>query len=79
MAAFRKLDNLRWQTYSAVIKFHKNPNTRSLRFKPVAGIAGIFTFRVNDNFRIIVRIVEGEAGPYYLLADVGAHDIYNSL
>jgi hypothetical protein len=79
MAAFNKLDNLRHQTCSAVIKFHKNPNTPSLRFKPVAGMTGIFTFRVNDNFRVMVRVVEEETRTYYLLTDVGKHDLYDRL
>lgn len=79
MAAFNKLDNLRFQTYSAVIKFHRNPSTPSLRFKPVAGIPGIFTFRVNDNYRVMVRVVEDQTGTYYLLTDVGKHDLYDRL
>jgi hypothetical protein len=45
----------------------------------VAGITGIFTFRVNDNFRVMVRVVEEDTGTYYLLTDVGKHDLYDRL
>lgn len=80
MRSYRMLDGLlRSQTKSAVIKFSKDPNTKSLRFKPLAGVGGIYSFRVNDNFRVLVRVVEDVGGTYYLLMDVGNHDIYSRL
>jgi hypothetical protein len=78
MDLFRKCDpDLKPRVKGAVIKLSKNPNTPALRLKPLEGVEGVWSIRVNDNFRILLRIAQDKDGPpYYLLTDMGNHDVY---
>jgi plasmid maintenance system killer protein len=78
MGIYRGLDRgLKAQVKAAVIKLSKDPNTRGLRFKPLEGSSGFWSIRVNDNFRILIRVSEDADGPFYFVVNAGNHDIYD--
>lgn len=55
-------------------KFHQTPESPGLNFEAIKNAPGFFTIRVNRNFRILLRQMEDEQGPYFLLVDVADHD-----
>lgn len=59
---------------AALAKFHAAPKSPGLNFEAFKNRPGFFTIRVGRNFRILLRQEADENGPYFLLADIAAHD-----
>jgi mRNA-degrading endonuclease RelE of RelBE toxin-antitoxin system len=78
--SYKKLDGkLQERTKKALRKLVENPQQRSLNFESLRGVDGVFSIRVNDNFRILLQLLEDEDGKYFLALDVANHDIYDRL
>ena len=74
----RKLDpTVRAQAVAALFAFSTNSASRSLNFEKLAGRDGIYSIRINRNFRIILR--RTEAADTFEIEDIGPHDIYRRL
>lgn len=62
----------------AIRLFQDNPRHPSLNFEKLAGYGDLYSIRIKQGHRAILRRVPGTDDEYDLL-DVGPHDIYRRL
>jgi mRNA-degrading endonuclease RelE of RelBE toxin-antitoxin system len=80
LRSYKKLDGtLQARAKKALRKLVENPQLRSLNFEALRGMEGIYSIRVNDNFRILLQLLEDKEGKYFLALDVANHDIYDRM
>jgi mRNA-degrading endonuclease RelE of RelBE toxin-antitoxin system len=78
--SFKKLDgNLQRRAKKALRDLITNPQKRSLNFEQLQGVEKVYSIRVNDNFRILLHLLEDEEGKYFLALDIANHDIYSRM
>jgi hypothetical protein len=59
-------------------KLSRNPPPGNLNFKPMAGTNGVlWECKAGGQNRFILRRAKDDAGDYFVVEDVGPHDIYN--
>ena len=69
-------DRQRADRYLAKLSDHPPPT--SLNFKPMAGKNGIlWECKAGGQNRFILRRAKDTLGDYFIVEDVGPHDIYN--
>jgi mRNA-degrading endonuclease RelE of RelBE toxin-antitoxin system len=80
LRSYKKLDGqLQDRAKKALRKLVQNPRQRSLNFELLRGMEGVYSIRVNDNFRILLQLLEDKEGKYFLALDVANHDIYDRM
>ena len=77
LKALRKVDErTRESAQRALSNFLRDPGYPSLNFELLRGSKGVWSIRVNDNFRILLRESEDEEGTYFVATHLAKHDIY---
>lgn len=56
--------------------FIEHPLAHSLKFQEVAGSAGIFKYRVDRRWHVVMVKRDDEQGTYYEAVDIAHHDDY---
>lgn len=78
--SLRKLDGrLRKRANKALEDLVATPQKKSLNLEALKGVDGVYSIRVNDNFRILLQLLEDKEGKYFLALDVANHDIYSRM
>jgi plasmid maintenance system killer protein len=57
----------------------RDPRQPGLNFELLGGLKGVWSIRVNDNFRILLSEREDKSGTYFLATHLAKHDIYKRL
>ena len=80
LRSYKKLDpQIQARAKKALRKLIENPRLRSLHFESLRGVGDLYSIRVNDNFRILLQLLEDKDGKYFLALDVANHDIYDRM
>lgn len=58
------------------MNFLRDPGHPGLNFELLKGSKGIWSIRVNDNFRILLNEREDQEGTFFLATHLAKHDVY---
>jgi hypothetical protein len=72
-SVFRQLPPpIRLKARAAYARFRENSASNGLYFKQIAGSPGTYSARVDDNYRVLGRLRDGEIRWFF----IGDHDAY---
>jgi plasmid maintenance system killer protein len=78
--SFRKLDGvIKAATARALRRLAENANHPSLNLEQLQGVEGVWSIRVNENFRVLLERQEDELGELFIAYDVANHDVYRRI
>lgn len=60
---------------AALKKLSENPPPSSIRLKPMEGRKDLWEARVDQGWRLILKRTKDEQGDYFVVLDIGPHDI----
>lgn len=66
--------NIRQQADEAYARFEQDPHHPALQFKPIHGVGGVYSARVNSQYRVLGRMRNGEIYWYW----IGTHNDYDA-
>ncbi len=78
--AFKRLpDDIQERATKSLERFIANPRHPGLNFEALRGHPGLFSIRVNQGWRILLRRDQDGEGEIYVVADIGPHDVYRRI
>ena len=76
-ASLGKLDRQpRDQALKTIQKFEMKDTLPGLRLEKLGGHANLWSIRVNDSYRILMSKHLDAAGDFWVLENIGTHDVY---